>query len=134
MEAQKYFIAAQEIKALKFFIMVAMKQAEKEYILAIQLIYQKLIYDVYNEGLYKVFLKYENPLIINFKGLAYYSNEGKKILDKIPNKLKKEHDTVIYKNIDDDNKRGAGEIADMIAVFNSNQIKDTLTTKEAIQI
>ena len=114
--------------------MVAMKQAEKEYILAIQLIYQKLIYDVYNEGLYKVFLKYENPLIINFKGLACYSNEGKKILDKIPNKLQKEHDTVIYKNIGDDNKRGAGEIADIIAVFNSNQIKDTLTTKEAIQI
>lgn len=80
-------------------------------------------YDVWDQGLYEGFLHYKNPLEVDFNGVAYNSKEGREILKTIPQKLSKDHDAIIYKNIRDDNQHGAGELADTIVVFNPNQIK-----------
>lgn len=80
-------------------------------------------YDVWDQGVYEVFLHYKNPLEIDFKGTPYNSKQGREILKTIPQKLSKDHDAIIYKNIRDDNQRGAGELADTIVVFEPNQIK-----------
>ncbi|MCR2108763.1 hypothetical protein CUPS4066_08600, partial [Campylobacter upsaliensis] len=80
-------------------------------------------YDIWKQGVYKVFLHYENPLVVDFKGANYNSKQGREILKTIPQKLSKKHDAIIYKNIRDDNQNGAGELADTVVVFNPNQIK-----------
>ncbi|HEF3689746.1 TPA: hypothetical protein SAF90_001904, partial [Campylobacter jejuni] len=80
-------------------------------------------YDIWKQGVYKVFLYYENPLVLDFKGANYNSKQGGEILKTIPQKLSKKHDAIIYKNIRDDNQNGAGELADTVVVFNPNQIK-----------
>ncbi|MCR2100498.1 ADP-ribosyltransferase-containing protein [Campylobacter upsaliensis] len=80
-------------------------------------------YDIWKQGVYKVFLHYENPLVVDFKGANYNSKQGREILKTIPQKLSKKHDAIIYKNIRDDNQNGAGELADTVIVFNPNQIK-----------
>ena len=80
-------------------------------------------YDIWEQGVYKVFLHYENPLVLDFKGANYNSKQGREILKTIPQKLSKKHDAIIYKNIRDNNQNGAGELADTVVVFNPNQIK-----------
>ena len=80
-------------------------------------------YDIWDQGVYEVFLHYKNPLEVDFKGTPYNSKQGREILKTIPQKLSKDHDAIIYKNIRDDNQRGAGELADTIVVFEPNQIK-----------
>jgi len=75
------------------------------------------------ENLYKVFLKFKNPLIVDFKGLDYNSKEGKIFLKDAKSKRTESHDSVIFKNIRDDNANGSGEVAYTVVVFDSKQIK-----------
>ena len=79
-----------------------------------------------NELVKNVFLKLENPLVIDFGGKTY--NQGiDDAISQMSQEFKKgTHDSIIYKNIIDDStqdKAKKHKVADTIIVFDSKQIK-----------
>lgn len=74
-------------------------------------------------NIYNVYLKMENPFILDADGQSY--NDFADVLYSAMNNLDtSEYDGVIVKNISDDySQRGDGEIADTYIVFNPEQIK-----------
>lgn len=79
-----------------------------------------------NELVKNVFLKLENPLVIDFGGKTY--NQGiDDAISQMSQEFKKgTHDSIIYKNIIDDSTQDRAKkhkVADTIIVFDSKQIK-----------
>ena len=74
-------------------------------------------------NIYDVYLKIENPFILDAEGQSY-NNFADALYSAMNNLNTSEYDGVIVKNISDDySQRGEGEIADTYIVFNPEQIK-----------